>query len=436
MARATVTRYLAVGAAGALVLGLAACSGGGGGGGVAADGSATVVWSTWGTAEELTRYEEFNKDFMERHPDITVKLQPVASYGDYHSKLLAQLTSNTAPDVFYVGDDKIGQFVDSKRLMPLSDLMDSKDSKTKKDDFFPGLFGAAEQDGEVYAAPNDSNPDVFWYDKQALATAGITEDPATLAENGEWTTDKFLEMNRKLHDAGLTGTMYWNYWATHWSWLSSQGVDAPYSDSGAFTANKDSEAVDALQQFGDLFQDGTFVVADSLPDGAGADSVFVTHKAGFFVQGRYTIGTVAATGEQDSYDIVPWPTPDGTPAPTGVATSFLAINGKTKVKDAAFTFWTEFLSAEGQTFRLQGGGNAVPSITGADDVVLEDGYPAHAQTFLDMRDIGFEDYAAEAAVPGLPVEISDEFLKLYEGKQNAQQTLDAIAALVKDRSGK
>ncbi|WP_164479522.1 extracellular solute-binding protein [Microbacterium sp. Y-01] len=110
-------------------------------GGVAADGTATVVWSTWGTADELTRYQEFNKDFMERHPDITVKLQPVAGYGDYHSKLLAQLTSNTAPDVFYVGDDMIGQFVDSNRLMPLDDLMASKESKTKKDDFFPGLFG-------------------------------------------------------------------------------------------------------------------------------------------------------------------------------------------------------------------------------------------------------------------------------------------------------
>ena len=56
--------------------------------------------------------------------------------------------------------------------------------------------------------------------------------------------------------------------------------------------------------------------------------------------------------------------------------------------------------AEGQTFRLEGGGNAVPSIKGADEVVLEDGYPAHAQTFLDMRDIGFENYAAEARVPG------------------------------------
>jgi multiple sugar transport system substrate-binding protein len=145
---------------------------------------------------------------------------------------------------------------------------------------------------------------------------------------------------------------------------------------------------------------------------------------------------VKSAGVEDSYDIVRWPTPDGEPAPTGVATSFLAINGNTKVKDAAFTFWTEFLSAEGQIFRLKGGGNAVPSIKGADEVVLEDGYPAHAQTFLDMRDIGFEDYPAEARVPGLPVAIAEEFQKLYEGKTDAQQSLDAVAKLVKERSEK
>ena len=429
-ANSKMRRLLAVGAASALMIGLAACSAGGG-----ASDSDTVVWSTWGTPEELTRFEEFNDEFMKRHPDIKVELQPVASYADYHSKLLAQLTSNTAPDVFYIGDDKIGQFVDAKVLMPLTELMESDASQTKPDDFFPGLFGAAETDGEIYAAPNDSNPDVLWYDKQALAAAGITEDPAALAESGEWTTDKYLEMNDKLAAAGLTGSMFWNYWATHYSWISAQGGTA-YDESGAFVGNSDETTVEAVDTLGTYFQDGTFLVADTMPEGAGADSVFVTHKAGFFSQGRYTIGTVESAGEQDSYDIVRWPTPDGQEAPTGVATSYLAINGKTDATDAAFTFWTEFLSAEGQTFRLEGGGNAVPSIKGADEVVLEGDYPAHAQTFLDMRDIGFEDYAAEAVVPGLSTDVSDLFLALYEGKADAQATLDAVADLVADKTGK
>lgn len=422
-------KFTAVLAAGAVALSLAACSGGS-----SSSDSDTVVWSTWGTPEELTRFEEFNDEFMERHPDIKVELQPVASYADYHSKLLAQLTSRTAPDVFYIGDDKIGQFVDADVLLPLTELMESDKSETKPDDFFPGLFGAARTDDEIYAAPNDSNPDVLWYDKVALEAAGITDDPAELAEQGEWTTDAYLDMNARLKAAGLTGSLFWNYWATHYSWISSQGGTA-FDDSGEFIGNTDRETVEAVEALGKNFQDGTFVVADSLPEGAGADSLFVSHKAGFFSQGRYTIGTVTSAGEEESYDIVRWPTPDGTAAPTGVATSYLAINGKTKNTDAAFTFWTEFLSAEGQTFRLQGGGNAVPSIKGADEVVLEDGYPAHAQTFLDMRDIGFEDHPTVAAVPGLSTDISDLMLSLYEGKSDAQGTLDAIADLIASKSG-
>ncbi|MGO4592557.1 sugar ABC transporter substrate-binding protein [Leifsonia sp. 2TAF2] len=424
----TVRRALAITAAAALALSMAACSGSGGG-----SGTKTVVWSTWGTPEELTRYKDFDQKFMKEHPDIKVVLQPVADYGDYHTKLLAQLASGTAPDVFYIGDDKIGQFVNSKALLPLASLMESSASKTKPADFAQGLFGATKKGDEYYAAPNDSNPDAFWYDKVALKKAGITQDPATLASQGKWTTAAFLDMNEKLHKAGLTGSMFWNYWSTHYSWISSQGGKA-FDGSGKFVANTDQTSVKAVDVLAKNFQDGTFIVADTLPEGAGADSVFVTHKAGFFVQGRYTIGTVKAAGDPQDYDVAPWPTPSGKAAPTGVAVSYLAINAKTKNKDAAFEFWTNFLSSQGQTARLQGGGNAVPSIKGADKVVL-DGYPQHAQTLLDMRDIGFEDNATEASVPGLSSDISDKMLALYQGKSTAKETLNEVAKMIADKTG-
>ncbi|OZB82164.1 MAG: hypothetical protein B7X41_16300, partial [Microbacterium sp. 14-71-5] len=57
-------RTLAAVSAGALMLGLAACSGGASGGGSAAGGKSTVVWSTWGSADELKRYQDFDKEFM------------------------------------------------------------------------------------------------------------------------------------------------------------------------------------------------------------------------------------------------------------------------------------------------------------------------------------------------------------------------------------
>ncbi|WP_083389560.1 extracellular solute-binding protein [Microbacterium hydrocarbonoxydans] len=240
--------------------------------------------------------------------------------------MLAQLTSNTAPDVFYVGDDKIGQFVDSKRLMPLGELMESKESKTKKDDFFPRPLRSGRARRRGVRRPNDSNPDVFWYDKKALEAAGITEDPATLAESGEWTTDKFLEMNEKLHDAGLTGTMYWNYWATHWSWLSSQGLDAPlWTSPGAFgRPTRTPETVESVQQLGRSVSRTARSFVAGLPArrrGCRQWS-FVTHEGGLLRAGSlHDPARVDATGEQGQLrHRAVADRPDGEAAPTGVAT--------------------------------------------------------------------------------------------------------------------
>lgn len=420
----------ALGVTGALALSMTACSGSGGGSG----GVQTVTWSTWGTPQELARFRQFDTHFMKEHKNIKVVLQPVADYNDYQTKLLAELASGTAPDVFYIGDTNIGQFVNSDKLMALNSLMTSKASLTTPSDFNQGLFGAAKKDGTIYAAPTDTNPDAFWYDKVALKKAGITEDPATLAAEGKWTTKTFLEMNEKLKAAGLVGTMFWNYWSTQYSWISSQGGTA-FNSAGKFVGNKNATTVSAVDTLAKNFQNGTFVVADTLPSGDGSDSLFVQHKAGFYVQGRYTIATVKAAGDPQNYDVAPWPTPSGKMAPTGVAVAYLAINKDTKVKSAAFTFWTNFLSKEGQIFRLSGSGNAVPSVKGADQVVL-DGYPAHAQFLLTMDKMGFEDPTPEAEVPGLSTDVSNVMLNLYQGKSTTRATLNQVASMINSKSHK
>ncbi|WP_166354801.1 ABC transporter substrate-binding protein [Phytoactinopolyspora limicola] len=411
------------------VAAVAACSGSSSG---PSDGSskARIVWTTWGSAEDLQRFEDFNDEFMERHPDIEVVLQAVPSYGEYHPKLLAQLISGTAPDVFYLGDDNVGTFVDAGVLTPLDDLMNSSDSKATHDDFFDGLFGAAIEGGVTYGVPTDSNPDVLWYSKTALEAAGITDDPADLAARGEWTVDTFLDMMDALRDADMIGAIFWNYWATHYSWVSAYGGTA-YDEQGRFVLADDETSVEALRVLGERFQDGSFRVADTMPEGAGASTSFVSHQAGFFVQGRYTIGTIRQAGEEEQFDIAPWPSVDGEPKPVGVAAAYLAINEATDHPEAAWTFFEEFVSAEGQEFRLSGGGNAVPSILGADDVVL-DGYPEHAETFLQLRDNGFANYASEARVPGLSDDISAAMLRHYEGRVDLDETLATIVDLVEN----
>ena len=403
---------------------LAGCSGSSG-----SSGANTVTWSTWGSPEELKRYDAVQEQFKKDHPEVELVFQPTASYSDYHSKLLTQLSSGTAPDVFYVGDDRIASFIRNGVLLPIEG-----ETSLDLDSFNSSLLDVARFEGALYALPNDCNPDCLWFDKEALKAAGITEDPATLAASDQWTTEAFFAMTAKLKAAGLNGACYWNYWGTHDSIISCGG--GKVYDGDTYVANTDPASVKALEEYATRFRSGELIVADLLPEGTGEDSLLVTHQLGFLAAGRYTIGTIEGAGvDKDLYDIVRWPTPDGAAAPTGVAASYLAINAKTKNKAGALAFYDTYLSAAGQELRLSEGGNAVPSITGADEIVLADGYPAHAQTMLDMRDAVFSNYPVEAAVTDLSNEIAVEYMQpLYQGKATTQETLDAIAALVAEKA--
>lgn len=411
----------------AIGIGLTACSGGNTS--TPAEGNSKVVWSTWGSPEELKMFDGVQAAFKEANPDVELVFQPTPSYSDYHSKLLTQLSSGTAPDVFYVGDDRIASIIRNDVLLPVDG------ASVKEGDFAENVLDVARWEGELYALPNDVNPDALWYDKEALKAAGITEDPAELAANDEWTTEKFFEMTGKLAAADLTGAVYWNYWATHNSIMTAGGGEV-YDDEGTYVANTDANSVEALDEYATRFATGELKLADLLPEGSGEDTLLVTHKLGFLAQGRYTIGTIRGAGVDETlYDIVRWPTPDGKAAPTGVAASYLAVNAKAQDPEAALKFFSAFLDAEGQQLRLEGTGNAVPSIKGVDDIVLADGFPAHAQTMLDMRDIGYSNFATEAAVPDLSNQIAVEFMQpLYEGKSDAQTTLDAVAKLVEEKT--
>jgi multiple sugar transport system substrate-binding protein len=91
---------------------------------------------------------------------------------------------------------------------------------------------------------------------------------------------------------------------------------------------------------------------------------------------------------------------------TPVAAASLVINKKAKDVNAAFTFLTQFVSKKGQEFRLSDAGNAVPSVPGPDNVVLEGGLPEHAKYFLELRQKGYSLPIEEARTPGLSEEIS------------------------------
>ena len=82
-----------------------------------------------------------------------------------------------------------------------------------------------------------------------------------------------------------------------------------------------------------------------------------------------------------------------------------------KDKEASLQFMSRFVNADGQTARLSGGGNAVPSMAGLDDIVLEGGLPANGKIFTEVAAKGY----AIPEVIARSAKVSTNFQNTFDG---------------------
>ncbi|NBC72742.1 extracellular solute-binding protein [Paenibacillus sacheonensis] len=385
-----------------------------------------ITWATWGNPGELTRFQEFTKDFNAKHPDIEAELIPIP--GEYDQKILTQLTGGKAPDIFYAGDAFIVKLIENGSIEELTPLMEVSGSTLKKEDYYEGLWGAAQRDSKIYGIMVDCNPMVLWYNKKVLKDAGVTDMPADLQEKGEWTWDAFKLMTEKIRTTGKYGYVLDNSWNSTHSWVTANGGKV-YDESGAYVGNSDPKAKEAFQFLYDNVKAKNITFSGTLPKGQGGDAMFMSNQVGFVGAGRWYLPLFKKNATLE-YDVVTWPTNTGNKIePAGIPTAYMVLNKASKQKEASYKFLTEFVSKEGQIYRLQGGGNAVPSVKGADDVVLEGNLPEHAKLFLDAREVGYALTPAEAGIPGLSADINSRFEALWLKNEDLNTAMQEIQDL-------
>jgi multiple sugar transport system substrate-binding protein len=386
-----------------------------------------IKWSTWGNPGEIDRFKAFTEDFNKRTPNVKAELVPIPTDG-YAAKMLTQLSGGTAPDVFYSGDGDIGKLIDSKLLTDLTEKLKGDKSKSKPEDFFEGLWGAAKApDGKIYGVTVDCNPMVLWYNKKLLQDAGITQMPADLAKAGQWDWKAFGAILDQVVAKGKRGYIHGDWWATSYGWATLNG--GKIVEGGKFVANSDPKSVEGFQFIYDNLQKKTFTYKGSLPKGQGEDAMFLSQQAAFVGVGRWLLPVFKKAQGLD-FDIVSYPTNTGKkiePAP--IPTAYAVINASSPNQDAAFAFLTDFVSRDGQIFRLKGGGNAVPSVRGADEVVAEENVPPNWQALLDAREVGYAHFAEIARVPGLPDDIAKALNELWLQGGDVKATLNKVADL-------
>lgn len=288
----------------------------------------TVEFVIWGSDSRKAEYDRLFEPFT-KETGIKVNVNLVA-LEEIVAKLATQIVSGTAPDVVWLTEAQLPQFIATGNLEDISELM--TDETYNFGDLFPGLTEKYIKDGKLYAVPFTSSPRVYFYNKDMFKAAGLV-DPQDLVDKGEWTMDKMLECARAMinKEKGAYGLSIMNYqspndWNILLDWTWSMGASFFNEDMTKVTINT-SEGVKALQMYSDMiFKDG----AQPLP---GEQIDFASGKIGMT---RNTISFQAQLKDVDfDWDIIPNPTGTDPEAPVAIGVAGYVVPKGAKHKDAA-----------------------------------------------------------------------------------------------------
>lgn len=385
------------------------------------NGKIQLTMTAWGNPEEVKGYQKALDLYEEENSHVEIELIPVPS-DNYEERLFTQLSGGNAPDVFYAGSGYISKLIETGKLVDLTEFLETDESYVSADEFAEGLWGGARRDGNIYGVTVDNNPFLMYYNKNILKEAGINKSPQDHFEEGTWNWDTFAQITEEIVEAGKHGFIGESSGDHTFSWVWSNGGEL-YDDDGDIILKENEKAKEAFEYLDMLVENGNITYGGVLPEGQGADAMFMSNQVGFVAAGRW-LTPMFSKNESLEFDYIPWPTNTGNSMePASIATAYLSASKDSDHIDEALKFLSFYTSTEGQKVRLEGNGNAIPSVDGIDELITEESIPEHASYLLDAREIGIVD-DKQNSIPGLDGELSDILDLMYLGKQDAEVTID------------
>lgn len=393
--------------------------------GGAADTTGPVTWSNAANPGEIERFKQFSKDYEPKHGN-KITYQTVT--GDYATKILTQLAGGSAPDAFYANDVLQAKLIDSEAVLDLSEYLRGSDAEVDIDQIYPGMLKLMQRGDATYGLSVDCNPKVFWFNKQLLAEAGVTQNPAQLQESGGWNRDMLDDLLTKVKATGNRAMIIQSSWFDLLGLITALGGNA-IDDAGKLIFDTDEASLEIIEWMLDRINSGLITYGGTLPEGQGVDALFYGSQLATIQYGRWILPNLKKTSLE--YDIAPMPSASGKDiAPTAVRSACMVVNAESKNPGAATQFLARFVNADGQRFRLSGGGNAVPTMPGLEDVVTENGLPEHGAWFSEIAAAGYcipqALLARPDAVANLDAELDQIFKEMPDHKTFAASAAAAM----------
>lgn len=313
---------LAAAAAGALVL--SGCS------------SATNTASASGTVnllgpEDPATFAPVIEAFEADHPDITIEYTQVP-FDQYSNTLQQRLgAKDDTIDVYAVDQPNLSQLAAQGFLQDLSDLEDEARAATSSAQYDINVY-----DGKMWALSIWNSTQMLFFNRDALAAAGVEAPSAAPSER--WTWEQVAEAGRATQESGMEyGLLFEQVEAYYQLQPLAESLGGGSGITGDDMLSVDvtnAEWEEAMEWYADTFASGLS------PRGVGGFQtapVFIDGNVTFFVGGPWDVGRFASDADFD-WGVAPMPYFDGGSVATPTGSWSWGINTASKNADAARQF--------------------------------------------------------------------------------------------------
>jgi multiple sugar transport system substrate-binding protein len=271
--------------------------------------------SIWGNDTHKAMYEELLAKYTEENPNVTVEVLTIP-FSEYQQKISILKAGGATPDVLWLADVMIAQFLNTDQLTDISALQTDKDYNFG--DINKNLLEPVTKDGKYYGVPFSTPPSLLYYNKTMFEKNNIPT-PTELYKAGNWNFETFLSSAKAISDknTGTYGVIMnkgnWKKWyfsVADFVW--GFGGDVFNKDGTEFTLNSEAGRK-GVQMFYDM------IFTNEVHPKPGDQTTFESGKIGMFSDTLAYIKTASAITDFE-WDIIPMPAgPESTNVRTGFA---------------------------------------------------------------------------------------------------------------------
>lgn len=312
------------------------------------------------TKKPINEKDKSNDNFIQQYnlyyPDVKVKLTEYAA-DEYYTKLNERLNSTNSPDIFWIEDNKISEYVAAQKIADLTNylvgLRDYSDgSFVIPDALFPAALASAKQDGKLYISP------IEYERKFILLNVSMFNKKLIKLPNDRWTFEDFKKASEELSsDKSTTGAIMDYYDYAVWG-AFARGYGGSFYDEKTKKVNlTDEKVVKGLSELAELVKSGAIKKVDAKSNDVVNSGMVLAKRSD--LNKWLDILIPDKINSAIDWELIQLPKFDV--KSVGANTSGFAVNSKSENVDIAASFAMYTLTNKGEV-AVVGDGERVPSL--------------------------------------------------------------------------